>query len=286
MQSQRFRVVRARAMGMCFGVRDALAVADGVDDPGGVAIHGELVHNATVLAELRARGFALAPEDARGVPDRGRVMITAHGVSGRERARLAAAGKALLDTTCPLVRRVHDAARAFANDGRHVVVVGRRGHVEVRGIVGDLASFDVVERVAEVRTWPHDRLGVLSQSTAAERDVRAVLAEVVRRNPHADVAFTDTVCGPTKERQAALERLLDVADAVVVVGGRNSNNTRRLVARCAERAVRACHVVDATELDPAWLAGARTVGLTAGTSTPDATIDEVERRLRAIGGGR
>ncbi len=145
------KVIRAEVMGMCFGVRDALEVIDAIEEPGAVTIHGQLVHNEAVLDRLEARGFAMADEaDRRALPATPVVLITAHGVSDRERARLAEAGKRLVDTTCPLVTRVHQAARTLQEQGYHVLVIGRRGHVEVRGIVEDLDGFDVVETVAEV----------------------------------------------------------------------------------------------------------------------------------------
>jgi len=277
------RVIRADAMGWCFGVRDALAFADHIEDPRAVAIHGELVHNESVLDALRERGFLLADEQRRGILPRPSVMVTAHGISEKERARLAAAGKSLVDTTCPLVRRVHDAARAMQAEGRHVIVIGRRGHVEVRGIVEDLERFSVVEKPEDAPSLGCARIGVVCQTTAAERDVEAIVAAVRARNPEADVRFVDTVCQPTKDRQAALRKLLDLVEAVVVVGGRNSNNTRRLVDRCRERGVPVVHVQGPDDLDPAWFEGYEVVGLTAGTSTPDDVIDAVDRRLEAIG---
>src|SRR5262245_57797804 len=130
------RVIRADALGMCFGVRDALAAIDEVTTPHDATVHGELVHNEEVTRRLAARGFATLPETDRGrIPLTAHVVITAHGVSHRERARLTGAGKSLIDTTCPLVTRVHEAAQALQREGYFVLVVGRPGHVEVEGIV-------------------------------------------------------------------------------------------------------------------------------------------------------
>jgi 4-hydroxy-3-methylbut-2-enyl diphosphate reductase len=268
---------------MCFGVRDAVEKAMSQANPVSITIWGELVRNEDVLAGLRARGFAMRGETERAaLPDTAAVLITAHGVSDRERARLLAAGKRLVDTTCPLVRRVHEAARRLQADGCHVVVVGRHGHVEVEGITGDLTSFDVVADPSEVRTWPSERIGVVCQSTVMAETARAVVAEIERQNPRARVRVVDTICDPTKQRVLALEDILPRVDAVVVVGGRNSNNTRQLVALCERNGKRACHVQCAADLDPAWFAGCETVGLTAGTSTPDWTIHEVCHRLWSL----
>jgi 4-hydroxy-3-methylbut-2-enyl diphosphate reductase len=268
---------------MCFGVRDALEIIGAVGTPRDVTIHGELVHNEAVLADLDARGFRRTPEDRRnGPPPTPAVLITAHGVSDAERGRLEAAGKHLIDTTCPLVRRVHKAARELRDEGYHVLVIGRRGHVEVRGVVDDLESFDVIETPQEVRCYDHPRLGVICQTTASARVVAAVRSAIVAANPAAEIRFVDTVCQPTKDHQKSLERLLEQVEAVVVIGGKNSNNTRELVALCHERGVPALHVQDAADLDLAWLSRFETVGLTAGTSTLDETIEEIYRALMGI----
>lgn len=273
-------VIRAEVMGMCFGVRDALKVIATVGTPTDVTIHGQLVHNAAIQSRLADAGFAIAGEAERGaLAETPAVLITAHGVSDRERARLTAAGKRLIDTTCPLVTRAHQAAQRLRSEGYFVLVIGRRGHVEVQGIVEDLDAFAVIESADEVSTYPASRLGIVCQTTVASHLVGRVRDAVVARNPGAEVCFIDTVCLPTKEHQRSLERLIDRVEAVVVVGGRNSNNTRELVALCRERGKPALHVQSAGDLDPDWFRGHETVGLTAGTSTLDSTIEEVHRAL-------
>ncbi|HXT58179.1 MAG TPA: 4-hydroxy-3-methylbut-2-enyl diphosphate reductase [Pirellulales bacterium] len=278
------QVIRAQAMGFCFGVRDALAIVETIPDPAAVTIHGELVHNESVLIQLESAGFRVAAEDQRGrLDDRPAVLITAHGVSDLERSRLLAAGKQLVDGTCPLVRRAHGAARQLAAEGRHVLVIGRPGHVEVQGIVEDLPSFDVVPDVSAVHCYARERLGVVCQTTTAPRLAAAILAAVRDQNPLADIRFVDTVCQPTRDRQSAVENLLERVEAMVVVGGRRSNNTRELVALCRERGKPVHHVQSAAEIQPGWFAGQQTIGLTAGTSTPDAVIEAVFQRLCQLG---
>jgi 4-hydroxy-3-methylbut-2-enyl diphosphate reductase len=278
-------VIRADVLGTCFGVRDALQVLDGISEPETVTIYGQLVHNEIVQRQLAVRGFAVQGEADRraALPATPAVLVTAHGISEHERQRLESAGKHLLDTTCPLVQRVHHAAQALEAEGYFVLVIGRRGHVEVDGIIGDLVCYEVIESPGDVITYPHHRLGIVCQSTASERRVGPIRATIAERNPDAEIRFVDTICLPTKEHQRALERLLDQVDAVVVVGGHNSNNTHELVACCRERGRPALHVQSAGELVAGWFDGFATVGLTAGTSTLPATIDDVERALAAFG---
>jgi 4-hydroxy-3-methylbut-2-enyl diphosphate reductase len=277
------RVILADVLGMCFGVRDALAAMEHIDAPDAVTIHGELVHNEQVLDRLRTRGFHMVPEDRRvSLPTTDTVLITAHGVSQKERRRLEEAGKRLIDTTCPLVERAHQAAQKLKHAGRHVIVIGKPGHVEVRGVVEDLDSYDIVQNVDEVRRYPHPRLGVMCQTTTPAALAEQILGAIRGRNPDADTQFIDTICHPTKDHQRALEDLLDRVEVVVVVGGRNSNNTKELARRCRDRGVPAYHVQDAAELHPEWFMGVGTVGLTAGTSTLEETVRRVERWLRRL----
>jgi 4-hydroxy-3-methylbut-2-enyl diphosphate reductase len=281
------RVIRAAAMGMCFGVRDALEAMDRIADPSDVTVHGELVHNEEVLRGLQARGFAMNAEAGRtSLPVTERVVITAHGVSERERRRLIDAGKELIDTTCPLVRRVHQAAQDLQRGGYFVLVVGRPDHVEVLGIVGDLDHYEVVPNAAAVRGYGRRRLGVVCQSTTPPEEAGRMLRTIRAANPGADVRYVDTICRPTKERQEAARELIDRVEALVVVGGRHSNNTRQLARLAQERGVPVAHVQTAADLDPAWFTPFAVVGLTAGTSTLESTIDEVERALVAIGAAK
>jgi 4-hydroxy-3-methylbut-2-enyl diphosphate reductase len=270
---------------MCFGVRDSLEMIAGIEAPQTVTIHGQLVHNEVVQRQLQSRGFAVVDEVERkkSVPATEAVLVTAHGISDRERKRLESAGKQILDTTCPLVKRVHLAARELHAHGYHVLVIGRRRHVEVEGITDDLEHFEVLESVDDVQAYPYPRLGIVCQTTSTEAYVAAIRDAVAARNPGAEIRFIDTVCQPTKEHQRALERLLDRVEAVVVVGGRNSNNTLQLVARARQRNKPAFHVQSASDLDPAWFKDLALVGLTAGTSTLSQTIDEVHRALVWIG---
>ena len=182
-----------------------------------------------------------------------------------------------------MVTRAHDAARSLEEEGYHVLVIGKPGHVEVEGIIGDLHDYDVIADASQVRTYPQRRLGIMCQTTTPSAHADAIRAAIALKNPHVEIRFIDTICQPTKNHQAALYKLLDQVDAVVVVGGRNSNNTEQLVRCCQERGLPTHHVQAAADLRPAWFDGIATVGLTAGTSTLDETIDEVHQALAQIG---
>lgn len=281
---RRSRIIRAEAMGLCFGVRDALAAARAVSAPQEVTIHGQLVHNEAIVDELHRRGFASVDEPRRDAlaAQTPAVLITAHGVSNAQRRQFEAQGKRVIDTTCPLVRRAHDAAVRLASEGRLVLVIGRRNHVEVLGLTGDLPRFEVVESIRDVRDYGAPRIGVVCQTTSASHDVGVILGAIRAANRAADIAFIDTVCQPTRDRQAAMEKLLDQVDRLVVVGGKASNNTQKLAARALDRGLPAHHVQGPGDIDPAWFRAGEVVGLTAGTSTPDEIIDAVERELARL----
>jgi 4-hydroxy-3-methylbut-2-enyl diphosphate reductase len=275
------QILRAAHLGMCFGVRDAIALAFEHADAGALTILGDLVHNPTVLNALDAKGIAVAQDVAQVKTPT--LMVTAHGTSERTLARTRAMGLAVVEATCPLVRVAHRAIAAFVRDGYHVVVVGQRDHVEVRGLTGDLDCFDVVledEDVLALEEYP--RLGVAAQTTQPLEKVRHVVDMIRRRFPQSDVRFTDTVCKPTKERQLAAVEMAREADVVIVIGGRSSNNTRELVTTCRRYCARVHHVQTDADLRSEWFDAANVVGLTAGTSTPDDVIDRVEARIRQL----
>jgi 4-hydroxy-3-methylbut-2-enyl diphosphate reductase len=275
------RILRAAHLGMCFGVRDAIELAERRSDTAPLTVLGDLVHNDAVLARLRSRGIATGSDPAR-VATR-TVMVTAHGASERSLARTRALGLEVVDATCPLVHVAHRAVQALVRDGYHPVIIGQRGHVEVRGLTEDLDAFDVVLDETDVLALaPRPRLGVAAQTTQPIEKVRRLVACIQRRFVDSDVHFVDTVCRPTKQRQAAAIDLARQADVVIVVGGASSNNTRELVETCSRYCARVHHVQIEADLSVDWFRGAATVGLTAGTSTPDDVVDRVESRIRTF----
>ncbi len=277
----RLKILRAEHLGMCFGVRDAIALAEEQAAAGPLTILGDLVHNETVLAGLRARGIRLEQQVA-GVTTP-TVMVTAHGASERTKSRVRERGLNVLEATCPLVAFAHRALARLVEQGCHPVIVGKRDHVEVRGMTEDLDAFDVVLTEADVaKLREHARFGIVAQTTQPIDRVRRLVALILQRFPRSEVRFTDTVCQPTKQRQTAAIELARRCDVVVVIGGAHSNNTRELVSTCSRHCRRVHHVQTAGDLREEWFAGAEIVGITAGTSTPDPLIDAVETRLREL----
>jgi 4-hydroxy-3-methylbut-2-enyl diphosphate reductase len=272
-------IIRAGHLGMCFGVRDAIALALEESGRQPLTILGELVHNETVVRDLRARGIAI--ESQAAAVQTQAVMITAHGASDKTLASARSHGLQVLQATCPLVHSAHRAVQQLAREGFHPVIVGQRGHVEVRGLTEDLAAFDIVLTEEDVRQMAErPRFGVAAQTTQPVDKVRRLVGAMRRRFPRSEVRFIDTVCQPTKQRQDSALDLARQSDVVVVVGGAHSNNTRELAATCRRHCARVHHVQVADDLQAEWFDGASAVGLTAGTSTPDDVIDAVEYWLR------
>lgn len=273
------QILRATHLGMCFGVRDAIALAFAQSQTAPLSILGDLVHNELVVAALRAHGIQTITDPATATTRT--VMITAHGASERTMNQARAHGRRVLEATCPLVHVAHQAVARLVREGFHPVIIGQRGHVEVRGLTEDLAAYDVVlteDDIRQVRARP--RFGVAAQTTQPIGRVRNLVASLRQRFPQTEVRFIDTVCQPTKQRQHAAVELAQRCDVVLVIGGANSNNTRELVATCGRHCSRIHHVQTAADLRHEWFRQPDTVGITAGTSTPDATIDAVEAQLQ------
>jgi 4-hydroxy-3-methylbut-2-enyl diphosphate reductase len=187
------------------------------------------------------------------------------------------------DGTCPLVRHAHDQLRLLVSLGYFPIVIGKGGHVEVQGLIGDFPDAFVIEEPGDLAGLPSsERYGVISQTTQPSDKVHALVEALRRARPESEVHFRDTVCQPTKNRQLALRKLIAECDTMVVVGGRNSNNTLQLVAAASVAGLRVLHIERPDELDAEWFRDAENVGLTAGTSTLKETVAAVHARLERI----
>jgi 4-hydroxy-3-methylbut-2-enyl diphosphate reductase len=275
------KIIRAEHLGMCFGVRDAIALALGAAKHSPLTILGDLVHNETVLADLRARGIGIEQHPANvSTPA---VMITAHGASERAIRETRARGLSVMEATCPLVRVAHRSLAKLVREGHHPVIIGRRDHVEVRGLTGDLEAFDVVLGEEDVANLcARARFGVVAQTTQPIDKVRQLVRLMRERFPQSEVCFIDTVCQPTKQRQNAALELAQKCKVVIVIGGPHSNNTQELVKTSLRYCSRVHHVQTAADLRGEWFGADDIVGITAGTSTPDSAIVAVEKAIATL----
>jgi 4-hydroxy-3-methylbut-2-en-1-yl diphosphate reductase len=275
------KIIRAEHLGMCFGVKDAIKSALETAQREPLTILGDLVHNETVLAGLRAKGIGFE-QDTAAIRTR-TVMITAHGASERRLGEARRRGLNVLEATCPLVHLAHRSLARLVQEGFYPIIIGKRDHVEVLGMTEDLDEFDVVLSEQDVaKLGSRERFGVISQTTQPIEKVRRIVQLIRDRFPDAEVRLVDTVCQPTKQRQFAAIELAQKCDVVIVIGGANSNNTIELMKTCSRFCSRVYHVQNPNDLDPAWFSGADTVGITAGTSTPDEVIAKVETKLNEI----
>jgi len=274
------QVILAKHFGACFGVRDALKQAESLAQKGQLTILGEIVHNPIAKERLTTLGAIDSSLDAPAAATK-QVMITAHGASDKAINAWRERGYEIIDGTCPLVHHAHTALRDLAQHGYHPTVIGKRGHVEVRGLTGDFPDSSVIEEERDIESLPSvPAFGVVAQTTQPIDRVRMLVERLKASRPEALVEFRDTVCQPTKNRQAALKNLLSQVNAVVVVGGKNSNNTLQLTKTCQAAGVPCFHVERAEELISDWFEGFETVGVTAGTSTLPETVEAVSAQLK------
>ncbi|WP_050026178.1 4-hydroxy-3-methylbut-2-enyl diphosphate reductase [Verrucomicrobium sp. BvORR034] len=276
-------ITLAKHHGMCFGVRQALRSTHDAAKRGPVTLLGQLVHNPLVDAHLRTLGVQQGTLDSPGSAPTREVIISAHGASDRDRSAWKDIGHQVTDTTCPLVRKAHDALATLVEGGYFPVVIGQATHVEVRGLVGDFPHAQVVLEDSDLDHLPHHRrYGVISQTTQPLLRVLHLVEALKQQHPQSEVRFVDTVCHPTKQRQSALEDLCGQCQVIIVVGGRNSNNTRQLTEAARQLGCTAHQIERPSEIDPAWFSRGQEVGVTAGTSTLDETVREVVDRLKSI----
>ena len=280
------KVSLASAMGTCFGVQDAINLAMSPEFNNELTIVGQLVHNPQVSDSLKKNGISLIPgiEDIDKIKTK-KVMITAHGAAEKTKQRLHDAGFIVFDASCPLVMRVHQTIKSLVTKGYFPVVIGQKDHVEVKGIVGDLDDHLVInseEDFPKIKKSGNRKLGIVTQTTQ-QRDKVEALVEKIRDLDYVDeVSFINTICQPTHDRQVAVHDLADQVDLMIVIGGYNSSNTKKLVHVCGEKGIEAHHIESFDQLHKNWFVNKQHVGITAGTSTPENVINEVHTKILEI----
>jgi 4-hydroxy-3-methylbut-2-en-1-yl diphosphate reductase len=280
------RITLAQAMGTCFGVQDAIDLALDPQFKDQLTVVGQLVHNPQVTERLRANGVRIVERDEIDTITTRSVMITAHGASDVTKKGLEARGFTVFDATCPLVIRLHKLARYLERQGYFPVVIGEAEHVEVRGVVGNLKESVVIGSEADLsRLEGRSRIGIVSQTTNRLEKVQRLVGAIRQLPWVTDVRFIDTICQPVKERQQAIHDLLaQNIDLGIVIGGRNSANTRKLLELIQDKGIEAHHIERPEDIDQSWFDGKSHVGITAGTSTPQDIIEAVYQRVRGLVG--
>jgi 4-hydroxy-3-methylbut-2-enyl diphosphate reductase len=282
-------VVLANPRGFCAGVDRAIEIVELALARYGapVYVRHEIVHNRHVVEALRAKG-AIFVDDPTDVPAGALLVFSAHGVSPAVREAAAARGLRVIDATCPLVTKVHVETARMAREDYEIVLVGHKGHVEVEGTMGHaprrIHLVQTLEDVERLHVRDPKRLGCVTQTTLSVDDTREILEALRARFPEIRLPRKDDICYATQNRQNAVKELTREADVVIVVGAPESSNSNRLVELAAKSGARAHLVQDARDIDAAWLAGARCVGVTAGASAPEVLVEGVVARLRDLAG--
>lgn len=259
--------------GVCYGVERALKLAAHAAESarGSVTTLGPLIHNPIVVRDLESasvKGAQTVDEVESGT-----LIIRAHGVVPQVIDQARAKGLEVLDATCPYVKKVHMAAEKLVREGYQLIVVGESGHPEVEGILGHAGD------AAHVVSTPHDldgvdlarKVGVVVQTTQTPANLAAIVSALALRTM--DLRVVNTICSATQERQDSAAELASRADVMIVIGGKNSGNTRRLAEICMACCPRTHHIEDSSEIQRTWFEGVALVGITAGASTPGAHID-------------
>jgi 4-hydroxy-3-methylbut-2-enyl diphosphate reductase len=282
------RVILAQPRGFCAGVVRAIDIVERALDKyqAPVYVRHEIVHNRRVVEDLKAKG-AIFVEEIDQVPDSAHVVFSAHGVS-RSVVKSAASRKLpVLDATCPLVSKVHAQAKRYVRQGRDLILIGHAGHPEVEGTIGQIDTPVVListpEEVAGI-DFPADApLAYVTQTTLSVDDTKAVIAALKARFSNILGPDTTDICYATQHRQSAVREMCKLADVILVVGAKNSSNSNRLREIGVEEGLPSYLIDDAAALDPVWLEGKHSIGLTAGASAPEALIQEVIETLKILG---
>lgn len=281
-------ILLARPRGFCAGVKRAIEAVEIAlklfTHP--VYVFHEIVHNTHVVNDLGMRGARFV-EDLEEVPTGGVLVFSAHGVSPQIRSQAEAKGLQVVDATCPLVTKVHVEAKRFARQGKTILLVGHKGHEEVVGTMGEAPdSIRVVISKADVEQVDvpdPNRVAVITQTTLSLDETREIMDTVMARFPKAVTPSKKDICYATTNRQIAVKEIAHRTDMILVIGSRNSSNSRRL-AEVAQALQRRAHLIDdISDIDPRWFEGVKVLGITAGASAPEHLVREAVRYFREMG---
>ncbi|HWZ47335.1 MAG TPA: 4-hydroxy-3-methylbut-2-enyl diphosphate reductase [Herbaspirillum sp.] len=281
-------IVLAQPRGFCAGVDRAIEIVERALQQFGAPIYvrHEIVHNAYVVKDLRDKG-AIFIEELADVPAGNTVIFSAHGVSKAVQEEAVQRGLKVFDATCPLVTKVHIEVAKMRRDGREVVMIGHDGHPEVEGTMGQADAgmhlVETVDDVAKLQVTNGDLLAYVSQTTLSVDDTADIIVALKQRFPNIGEPKKADICYATTNRQEAVKFMAPQSDVVIVVGSPNSSNSNRLREVAQKKGVPAYMIDSAAQIDPAWLAGCRRIGVTAGASAPEVLVQAVVDRLKECG---
>jgi len=274
-------VILSAPRGFCAGVVRAIDVVELCLQRFGAPVYvkHQIVHNPYVVADLEKKG-AITVENVEDVPEGSVVVFSAHGSPPEDYEKAKARNLRVIDATCPLVTKVHNEARKYSREGRRIILVGHKGHQEVRGTMGQAEMFLVDEREGvHLPDWSSDTpVTVLTQTTLSVDDTARAVERIQQRFPNALVR--NDVCYATTNRQTAVKKLAQMVDLVLVIGAENSSNCNRLREVASAQGVPAYLINGPEELHMEWLEGVKRVGITSGASTPEVLVDAVVKKLR------
>ena len=282
------RVLVAAPRSFCAGVVRAIDIVEKLLEQHGppVYVRHEIVHNVHVVRDLESRGAVFVDSEDE-VPEGELIVLSAHGVAPKVYEKCAERGLEVVDAVCPLVSKVHAEARRYAGRGLKIALVGHAGHVEVEGTMGEAPdSIVLVETPEDARDFEAEdgeQVAYITQTTLSLDDTADVVDTLRERFPDLVGPPSADICYATQNRQDAVKRICEEATLVLVVGSRTSSNANRLVEVAHDRGADAYLIDDEGDLDPAWLEGHETVGLTAGASSPELIVDRVFERLAELG---
>jgi len=282
------RVVLAQPRGFCAGVERAIDIVERALEKYGppIYVRHEIVHNRHVVERLRAKGAHFVDE-LDEIPPGSVTIFSAHGVSSAVEDAAAERDLPVIDATCPLVSKVHSEGQRYAAQGREIILIGHAGHPEIEGTMGRIdGKVHLISRaneVANLKVSNPEKLAFITQTTLSLDDTRAVIEALRQRFPTIVGPDTKDICYATQNRQRAARELAQAVDVVLVVGAANSSNSNRLREIAAEQGVPAYLIADADALDPRWINGVESVGITAGASAPAELVQQLIDRLREIG---
>ena len=284
MERKALQVILAKPRGFCAGVVRAVDIVERAlqkfDEP--VYVRHEIVHNKTVVESLKKKGTIFV-EELDQIPDGAVTIFSAHGVSRKVENGAALRDLYVIDATCPLVSKVHKEAQRYSKDTYEIVLIGHRGHPEVEGTMGQVPGkvhlVSSLEDVSKLQPSDPNRLAYVTQTTLSVDDTRHIIEALRSRFPSIIGPDVKDICYATQNRQSAVRMMVDEADVILVIGANYSSNSNRLREIGEEAGVSSYLIPDPEALDPAWLEGAKTVGVTAGASAPEELVLGLVKRL-------